>query len=45
MYQEATGKLGALASPAVLGRLRKMTVSNLAALNQRLGADERALDF
>ena len=45
MYQDASGKLGALASPAALGRLRKMTVSNLAALNQRLGADERALDF
>ena len=45
MYQDALGKLGALTSPAAHGRLRKMTVSNLAALNQRLGADERALDF
>src|SRR5258706_10092515 len=45
MYQDAAGKLGALTPPAVHGRLRKMTVSNLAALNQRLGADERALDL
>ncbi len=45
MYQDAIGKLDAPASPAERGRLRKMTVSNLAALNQRLGADERALDL
>jgi tetratricopeptide (TPR) repeat protein len=45
MYQDAAGRLGAMASPAANGRLRKMTLSNLAALNQRLGADERALDF
>jgi tetratricopeptide (TPR) repeat protein len=44
-YQDAAGKLGALTQPAVQGRLRKMTLSNLAALNQRLGADERALDL
>ena len=45
MYQDAFDKLGALTSPAAHGRLRRMTVSNLAALNQRLGAYERALDF
>ena len=45
MYQDAFDKLGALTSPAALGRLRRMTVSNLAGLNQRLGAYERALDF
>ena len=45
MYQDAVDTLGALASPAAHGRLRKLTVSNLAALNQRLGAYERALDF
>jgi CHAT domain-containing protein len=44
-YQDAVGKLATLASPAAHGRLRKMTLSNLAALNQRLGAYERALDF
>jgi tetratricopeptide (TPR) repeat protein len=45
MYQDALGKLGALTPPAAHGRLRKMTLSNLAALDQRLGADERALDW
>src|SRR5262245_23810361 len=45
MYQEALGKADAIAAPNARGRLRKMTISNLAALHQRLGADERALDL
>ena len=45
MYQDALTRLAASSSSAARGRLRKMTLSNLAALNQRLGADERALDF
>ena len=45
MYQGALTQLAASSSSAARGRLRKMTLSNLAALNQRLGADERALDF
>ena len=45
MYQDATARLGALASPAAHGRLRKMTLSNLAALNTRIGAHERALEL
>jgi CHAT domain-containing protein len=32
------------ATPKERGRLRKLTLSNLAAIDQRLGADERALD-
>src|SRR5262245_56810243 len=45
MYQEALGKAGTITTPNARGRLRKMTISNLAALYQRLGADERALDL
>jgi tetratricopeptide (TPR) repeat protein len=43
-YQEALGAIDT-AAPQTRGRLRKMTASNLAALHQRLGADERALDY
>jgi tetratricopeptide (TPR) repeat protein len=45
MYQEALGKVEQVETSTTRGRLRKMTISNLAALHQRLGADERALDF
>jgi tetratricopeptide (TPR) repeat protein len=45
MYQHAVDKLGAPASPAARGRPWTLTMSNLAALNQRLGAYERALDI
>jgi tetratricopeptide (TPR) repeat protein len=45
MYQEALAKANTVTTPTARGRLRKMTISNLAALNQRLGADERALDL
>ncbi|MCU1384028.1 MAG: Tetratricopeptide 2 repeat protein [Acidobacteria bacterium] len=44
MYQDAQRQLAA-APGAATGRLRKMTLSNLAVLNQRIGADERALDY
>src|SRR5262249_47729231 len=45
MYQEALGKANTVTTPGARGRLWKMTMSNLAALQQRLGADERALDL
>jgi tetratricopeptide (TPR) repeat protein len=45
MYDDAAGKLGALAPPDTQRRLRRMTVANLAALNTRIGAHERALDL
>jgi len=44
MYQDALHGLDRT-TPRSRERLRKMTVSNLAALSQRLGADEHALDF
>ena len=43
-YQEALRSIDT-APQATRERLRKMTASNLAALYQRLGADERALDY
>jgi tetratricopeptide (TPR) repeat protein len=45
MYQEALAQLAAASVSDPGGRLRKMTLSNLAALSQRLGADDRALDY
>ncbi len=42
LYQDALTQIDT-ASAGALPRLRKMTVSNLAVLHQRLGADERAL--
>ncbi|MBW8868057.1 MAG: CHAT domain-containing protein [Acidobacteria bacterium] len=44
LYQQALDAVGTRATDKTRARLRKMTLSNLAALNQRLGADERALD-
>jgi tetratricopeptide (TPR) repeat protein len=44
MYQDALHGLDRT-TPQSHERLRKMTISNLAALDQRLGADERALDW
>ena len=44
LYQDALGALDSRATPRGRARLRRMTLSNLAALDQRLGADERALD-
>jgi tetratricopeptide (TPR) repeat protein len=44
LYQEALQAIDARATEKARARLRKMTLSNLAALNQRLGADQRALD-
>jgi CHAT domain-containing protein len=44
-YQDAQRVLDVRATPAGRPRLRRITLSNLAALNQRLGADERALDL
>ena len=43
-YQDALRRVDT-APPRARERLHKMTVSNLAVLNQRLGADERALDY
>ena len=45
LYQEAQQRVDAQPTSPSQGRLRRMTLSNLAALNQRLGADERALDL
>ena len=45
LYDQALGAVDARASEKSRGRLRKMTISNLAVLQQRLGADERALDL
>ena len=44
-YQEALTVVDARTSERARARLRKMTISNQAALHQRLGADERALDL
>ena len=44
VYQEALAGVGRTTEGS-RARLRKMTLSNLAVLHQRLGADERALDF
>ena len=45
LYQEAMAEVDTRTSERSRARLRKMTISNLAALHQRLGADERALDL
>jgi len=45
LYQEALAAVDTRTSERERARLRKMTVSNLAVLHQRLGADERALDL
>lgn len=44
-YQEALGEVDGRTSERSRARLRKMSLSNLAALYQRVGADERALDM
>jgi tetratricopeptide (TPR) repeat protein len=45
LYEEAAAEAGTRTSESARARLRKMSISNLAALHQRLGADERALDL
>jgi CHAT domain-containing protein/tetratricopeptide (TPR) repeat protein len=45
LYEEALATVGTRASDRSRSRLRKMTISNLAVLHQRLGADQRALDL
>src|SRR5262245_13202451 len=45
LYEEALKAADTRTSERSRGRLRKMSTSNLAALYQRLGADERALDL
>ena len=44
-YQQAMAGVDTRTSERERARLRKMTISNLAVLHQRLGADERALDL
>ena len=45
LYEDAMAKVETLTSERARPRLRKMTISNLAVLHQRLGANERALDL
>ena len=45
VYQEALADIDRRTTEGSRARLRKMTISNLAVLHQRLGADERALDL
>jgi tetratricopeptide (TPR) repeat protein len=45
LYQEAMAEVDTRTSERERARLRKMTISNLAVLHQRLGADARALDL
>ena len=45
LYEEAFTKVDGRTTERSRARLRKMTISNLAVLQQRLGADERALDL
>jgi tetratricopeptide (TPR) repeat protein len=45
LYQEAMAAVDLRTSERSRARLRKMSISNLAALHQRLGADQRALDL
>ena len=45
LYQDALGRVDERASASAKARLKKLTLSNLASLNQRLGADQRALDL
>jgi tetratricopeptide (TPR) repeat protein len=44
-YEEALAQVETRTTDASRARLRKMSISNLAALQQRLGADQRALDL
>lgn len=45
LYEDALAQVDTRTSERSRARLRKMTISNLALLHQRLGADERALDL
>jgi len=45
LYEDAKAKVDTRTSERSRARLRKMTISNLAVLHQRLGADQRALDL
>jgi tetratricopeptide (TPR) repeat protein len=45
LYEAALAQVDTRASAGARTRLRRVTLSNLAALHQRLGADERALDL
>jgi len=45
VYQEALADVDRRTTEGSRARLRKMTISNLAVLQQRLGADQRALDL
>ncbi len=45
LYQDAMAQVDTRTSERSRARLRKMTMSNLAELHRRLGADERALDL
>jgi tetratricopeptide (TPR) repeat protein len=45
LYQVAMSEVDRRTSDGARARLRRGTISNLAALHQRLGADERALDL
>jgi len=45
LYDEAMKAVDTRTSERSRARLRKMTIANLAVLQQRLGADERALDL
>jgi tetratricopeptide (TPR) repeat protein len=45
LYQEAMATVDRRPPEGGGARMRKVTISNLAALHQRLGADERALDL
>jgi tetratricopeptide (TPR) repeat protein len=45
LYQEAMTAVGRGTSGDGHARMRRVTIANLAALQQRLGADERALDL
>jgi len=45
LYEDALEAVKTRATDRARARLRRLTLSNLAALNQRLGADQRALDI
>ena len=45
LYEEAMARVDTRTSEGSRPRLRKMSISNLAALHQQLGADQRALDL
>jgi CHAT domain-containing protein/tetratricopeptide (TPR) repeat protein len=44
-YEEALGKVNAASNESWYARRRQLTVANLATLHQRLGQEQRALDF